>query len=59
MLDFCVILQTVGLHYTVGTCFIPLFFFGLFIFPSVLQQLFACLMYQSFRWGVTAMALCF
>lgn len=35
------------------------FFFELFIFPSVLQQLSACLMDQSFRWGVTGMALCF
>lgn len=47
--------------------FFPSFFFVfgcvVFVFersfPSVLPLLSACLMYQSFRWGVTGMALSF
>lgn len=36
-----------------------LFFFFEHSIPSVLPLLSACLMYQSFRWGVTGMVLSF
>ena len=58
--------QTAALHCTVARNIFFLFFvFGCVVFvfercfPCVLPLLSACLMYQSFRWGVTGMALSF
>lgn len=57
--------QTAVLYCTVASDIFFFFVFGCVVFvfersfPSVLPLLSACLMYQSFRWGVTGMALSF
>lgn len=57
--------QTAVLYCAVASNIFFFFVFGCVVFvfersfPSVLLLLSACLMYQSFRWGVTGMALSF
>lgn len=48
-----------SLFFVFGCVYLFIFFFFEHSFPSVLPLLSACLMYQSFRWGVTGMALSF